>query len=315
MFKYKIIDAHCDTLSLMAHYAADLQEINNHISIEKLTKGNVCIQFFAAWTNPVDKPNSYLESGLKLIDTYNNMLDMYRHSLMPILHYEDAVNALHSEKIGCVLAVEGGEILEGELANLNLLYELGVRLMTLTWNYTNDLSSGIGDENNEDMGLSEFGRTVVYHMNKLGMLIDLSHISYRGFWDVCELSNMPVIASHSNSKTVCNHKRNLDDRQLEAIAKKEGIVGINFYPPFLSNDGVADITDIIRHIEYIAGLIGIDYIGFGSDFDGIGKVPQGIKGAQSYLNIIEELLKLNYKEEHIEKICNKNMLRVLKMTL
>jgi len=299
----------------MADKKVDLSNTSNHVSIRKLKTGNVGIQFFAVWIDPKYRLSSCLKNGLNIIECYHKMLETHKDTFYPILTYKDALNALKSEKIGCMLTIEGGDILEGELKNLKKLYELGVRAMALTWNYTNEISSGICNTDDTDSGLTTFGKEVVQTMNDLGMIIDVSHISYRGFWDVYELSDRPIIASHSNARAKCNNIRNLDDRQLEGIAKKEGIVGINFNPPFLSNDRTANIIDIIRHIEYIAGLVGIDYIGFGSDFDGIDRVPSGIHGSESFPKIIEELLKLNYKEEHIFKICHGNMLRVMKATL
>lgn len=315
MSNYKIIDGHCDTLTLMADNIVDLSNTYNHISIEKLKKGNVSIQFFAVWLDPKDRFNSCFENGLRIIDCYYKMLDRYDNIFSPIFTFKDVLTSLKNEKIGCILAIEGGDILDGNLENLNKLYELGVRVMTLTWNYANEISSGILDTSSKDNGLTTFGKKVIQNMNDLGMIIDVSHISYKGFWDVCEFSNKPIIASHSNARTICNNIRNLDDKQLKSIAEKEGIVGINFYPPFLSDSENAHITDIVRHIEYIAALIGIDYIGFGSDFDGVDRLPNGVYGSESFLQIIEELLKLNYKEEYISKICNGNMLRIFKSIL
>lgn len=312
---YRIIDGHCDTLNVMMNDAIDMEKTYNHISLESLKEGNVGIQFFAAWIDPRRNCHSPLQYGQKLIETYNNLLDSHRKQLMPVLNHKSAIHALTSEKIGCLLAVEGGDILEGNIDNLHQLYSLGVRLITLTWNHTNEIASGIGATYEDDLGLTRFGREVVFEMNKLGIIVDISHISYKSFWDVCEISSAPIVASHSNAKSICNNKRNLDDKQIKAIAASGGIIGINFYPPFLTEEKEASIDDILKHIDFIAGLVGIDYIGFGSDFDGIERTPKDVHNPRSFEQIIEGLLRLNYKEDHIKRICNENMMRVLKLTL
>ena len=187
--------------------------------------------------------------------------------------------------------------------------------MTLTWNHTNEIASGIGATHEDDLGLTRFGREVVSEMNELGIIIDISHISYKSFWDVCEISSAPIVASHSNAKSICNNRRNLDDDHIKAIANSGGIIGINFYPPFLTEDEEASIEDILKHIDFIAGLVGIDYIGFGSDFDGIEITPRDVHGPEGFEKIIERLLRLNYSEDHVKKICSGNMMRALKSTL
>jgi membrane dipeptidase len=209
--------------------------------------------------------------------------------------------------------VEGGDILEGEIVNLQILYRLGVRAMTLTWNHRNEIADGVL-ENISKGGLSVFGHEVIREMNQLGMLIDVSHISEEGFYDVIEASSKPIAATHSNAWSVRPHPRNLKDEQITLLADKGGVIGINFYPVFLS-DRKAGLYDIIRHIEHIAGLAGIDVIGFGSDFDGIEETPEEVNGPQAFEKIINALLKLNYKEEDVLKIAYKNYTRLLRDVL
>lgn len=312
MKKGFIIDGHCDTLTNLLDRSLNIDCDENHINLDRLIAGNVGIQFFAAWIGPRFKYGSPLKRALRLIDTYNQMICNAAHILRPILKYEH-IESIKDNQIGTILTVEGGEVLEGELSNLRILYKLGVRLMTLTWNYRNEIADGVM-ETSAQGGLSLFGVDVVKEMNRLGMIIDVSHLSEKGFWDVISLSRDPIIASHSNAAALCNHPRNLSDDQIKAIHDKGGIIGINFYPIFLSRNK-ASIDDIIKHIEYIAGLTTIDVVGFGSDFDGIDMLPVGVEGPQSYPVIIERLLRLNYKEEDIRKIMYKNYLRILKAIL
>lgn len=311
MERFKIIDGHCDTLTNLLDRPSTIDDPKNHVSMERLITGSVHIQFFAAWIGSKEKYGSPLQRGLKLIDRFNTML-AENSRIVPILKWED-INEIKDNQIGALLTVECGSILEGELANLRILHKLGVRLMTLTWNYRNEICDGIMESNSKS-GLSNFGISVIQEMNKLNMIIDVSHISVSGFWDVIKHSKAPIIASHSNAKALCPHVRNLDDEQIQAISKVKGLIGINFYPPFLSEHSCG-VDDIIRHIEYIAGLGGIDIVGFGSDFDGIDKLPKGINGPQDFPKIINRLLQLNYSEDHVRKICSENYLRIIKTVL
>ena len=236
--------------------------------------------------------------------------DMYKDVLALCRNLDEIEKTLKMKKVAAILAVEGGDVLQGDLSVLRLLYRLGVRCMTLTWNYRNEIADGVLDETTGG-GLTPFGRDVIKEMNRLGMLIDLSHISERGFWDAVELSGAPVILSHSNARKLCSHVRNVTDEQLAAIRKNNGVVCVNFYPPFLNDSGKAGITDIIRHIEHMAGLIGIEHIGLGSDFDGMEILPEDMHGVQDIDKVLNELQRLNYPREAIEKIAGGNMLRVI----
>lgn len=306
---FLVIDGHCDTLSKLDNIRAMECTNKTHVSLPGLYAGGVSVQFFAMW---MDSPSTggYLGKGLRLIYRYQQMLDTYSNHFHSILRFDDVSNALKAGKIGALLTVEGGEVLEGDIANLKMLYDKGVRLMTLTWNRSNRIAGAAMDSGNR-YGLTAFGKQVVKAMNDIGMMVDVSHASDEAFWDVMEVSERPVIASHSNARALCPHPRNLNDDQIRAIAIKGGVIGINFYPYFLSKNGDAGIPDIIKHIEYIAGLAGTDCIAFGSDFDGIESLPQGIEGPQDFPRIIEEFLRLNYSEDDLKKICHNNFLRVM----
>lgn len=307
--RFFVIDGHCDTISKLDDInAMECQNIA-HISLPGLREGGVGIQFFAVWMDP-SYAGKYFHMGLQLIDRYKRMLNKYATHFHPVLRLSDAQDALEAGRIGTLLTVEGGDVLEGNLSNLEMLYNAGVRLLTLTWNRSNQIASAAMDDNIR-YGLTQFGAEVVKAMNDLGMMVDVSHASDKAFWDVMEVSRQPVIASHSNARAICAHPRNLSDEQVKAIALKGGVIGINFYPSFLNKTGEAGIIDIIKHIEYIAGLAGIDCIAFGSDFDGIEILPRGIEGPQNFPDIIEELLRLNYSKEDVMKICHNNFLRVM----
>lgn len=304
-----IFDAHADTISEILDKNEDILKNNCHIDLTRIKKlKRPYIQVFAAFTKRIENPSLRV---LKIIDKYYEFVK--RNDLIHCENFSDIESSIKSDKILSLLSIEGGDALLGSLEMLRIYYRLGVRIITLTWNYSNEIASGIMDKS--DTGLTCFGRTVVEEMNKLGMIIDVSHLSEKSFWDVAESSSMPFIASHSNARSICAHPRNLTDEQIKKIISKNGVIGLNFYADFLSNDEKCSISDIIRHLEHILSLGGENSIGFGSDFDGMKKLPDGVFGVESYNDIISKLLKLGYSEELIRKICCDNFLRVVKEVL
>ena len=202
--------------------------------------------------------------------------------------------------------------MDGDLGVLRILYRLGIRLITLTWNQRNQIADGAGEARTGG-GLTEFGVKVVAEMNHLGMLIDVSHLSEAGFWDVIKKSKEPIVASHSNCYSLCPHLRNLKDEQIKALADKGGVIGVTFVPDFLIKENrKSTVEDVVRHIDYLVEKAGIDHVGLGSDFDGTVELPIGLKGADEIPNITKELLNQGYKEDDIKKILGGNFLRVFK---
>lgn len=173
---------------------------------------------------------------------------------------------------------------------------------------------GTGAETKQDTGLTTFGKQYIQKMNEMKMLIDVSHSSPKTFWDTIKLSQAPVIATHSCSDHLCHHPRNLSDEQIKEIASRNGIIGICYCATFLSENGMATVQDVVKHICYIANLVGTDYVGLGSDFDGLDEEEQteGAKKISDIPNLIQELKKAGFYEQEIEKIMGKNWIRVLK---
>ena len=191
-------------------------------------------------------------------------------------------------RIGILLSVEGGEILGENLFMLDIIFKLGVRALGLTWNQRNALADGVGEANTQSR-LTRLGQEVIGRMNKLGMLIDVSHLNEAGFWHVLELSKDPITASHSCAKAFCDHPRNLTDEQLRALARQKGVVGVNFYPRFLKETGKATREDVVRHIYHIAEVAGVETVGLGSDFDGISETPEGLEHVGDYAHLLDDL--------------------------
>lgn len=309
-----ILDAHCDTLSKILDLQADLYENTGHVDIARIKKYDGFVQFFASFVDPAYGQAYAMRRALKIIDEAYRQFEKHKDVIMLCCNYKDIKSALNTGKVAAILSLEGGDALQGELSSLRILYRLGIRSVTLTWNYRNEIADGVLDASSGG-GLTSFGKNVVKEMNALGMLVDVSHISERGFWDVLELSTAPVIASHSNARSVCDSPRNLTDNQMKGLFSKGGVMGLNLYPAFLNQSNKASVKDIIKHIEHICSLGGYDNIGLGCDFDGIESTPQDIKGVEDIGLIFDELLKLNYSEDFIRKLAGENFLRVIKQVL
>jgi membrane dipeptidase len=227
----------------------------------------------------------------------------------------DVDKAREEGKIAALLSIEGGEALDGRIELLRIFYRLGVRLMTLTWSLRNELADG-AFEGRTGGGLTRFGVEVVEEMDRLGMVVDVSHLSEAGFWDVMKVSERPIIASHSNSKALCSHPRNLTDEQAKAIAEKGGVIGVNFAGYFLG-EGRRSLAGVIEHIDYLSALIGPEHVGLGSDFDGLPfeQLPDELKGVSGLPRIAGELAARGYSEQAIKGIMGENLLRVVRSVI
>lgn len=313
-----ICDCHCDTLTELYNKNASLYENEQHFDIKRQIALGGGLQFCAIYVpTEVFRYQGGLRYTLCLLDKYNQEIKKLHENGIDVLQVrtaEDAGNIL-KHKAATLLAIEEGGAIDGSLEALRCLYELGVRAMTLTWSNRNDIADGINEEATGS-GLTLFGKQVVAEMNRLGMLVDVSHISTAGFWSVIETSTKPIIATHSNAKSLCSHPRNLNDEQIKALAQNGGLAGITFAGQFLEEDWRnACIESVYKHIDYMLNLIGNDdHIGFGSDFDGISHPPYNIQGVQDYKPLIEYLSKY-YSNETINKITHQNVINLLQKVL
>lgn len=313
-----ICDCHCDTLTELYNKNASLYENEQHFDIKRQIALGGGLQFCAIYVSTeVFRYQGGLRYTLCLLDKYNQEIKKLHENGIDVLQVrtaEDAGNVL-KHKAATLLAIEEGGAIDGSLEALRCLYELGVRAMTLTWSNRNDIADGINEEATGS-GLTLFGKQVVAEMNRLGMLVDVSHISTTGFWSVIETSTKPIIATHSNAKSLCSHPRNLNDEQIKALAQNGGLAGITFAGQFLEEDWRnACIESVYKHIDYMLNLIGNDdHIGFGSDFDGISHPPYNIQGVQDYKPLIEYLSKY-YSDETINKITHQNVINLLQKVL
>ncbi|MDN5347714.1 MAG: rane dipeptidase [Clostridia bacterium] len=300
-------DAHCDTLLVLAKENLPLASGSGQVSLDRLRAGGVGLQFFAAFVDPEAK-SGYLNRALALIDAFQRQV-LTCPGVRWIKKAGDLELALAGGELAAVLAIEGGEVLEGELAILRLLFQLGVRCIGLTWNNRNALGDGVGETRSAGR-LTAFGAEVVQAMNKLGMIVDLAHLNEYGFWDALDLSSAPVLVSHANCRALCNHPRNLTDAQLKALGEKRGVIGISFVSPFVAADS-PDLERVVDHIIHAAAVAGIDHVALGSDFDGTTEIVPGLEGPERLQELPEALARRGLKNEEIEKILGRNLCRLL----
>ncbi|GHU49425.1 peptidase [Spirochaetia bacterium] len=327
----KYIDWHCDTL-MQAYQSGkeDIYELPGMLDLKRLNTAGAVAQVFAIFMPPLDaatkKPQYpgfppeyddalYLDFCFTLYDT---MLKTHADILGAELATEKA------GKLTALLSLEDGRPLDGKLNNLERYYKKGIRLITLTWNGENCLGAP-NSFNTEEMkrGLTPFGKETAARMNELGMIVDASHLSDGGFWDLCSLydaagnSKKPFIASHSNCRALAPHPRNLSDAMINALASRGGLVGLNFCPAYLNGDiraTTSTLSRILAHAKHLRRKGGIDCIALGSDFDGI-EGDLEIGGVESLHLLFEQFATDGFSVDEIEKIAYKNSLRFLKDVL
>lgn len=312
-----VVDAHCDTALRLVdgETLTPANEPSGHVDLTRLKAGGVSLQVFALWIDADEHETGRLRRCVDMLDAVTREVNRLSDEMHLVLSARDVDTVIETGKVGVLLSIEDGAALEGSLAALRAMYNLGVRALGLTWNGRNELADGVGVADGAGSGLTRFGRDVVREMNRLGMIVDVSHLAEAGFWDVIELSSAPIIASHSNAKAVCNHRRNLTDAQIKALAEKGGVMGMNFCPPFLNESGAASVDDIVRHIDHIVNLVGPKHVGLGSDFDGSSSVPKGAEDVSQLPRITDALLARGYSDDDVRAILGNNFLRVFRQIL
>lgn len=299
----KIFDAHCDVLyKLWLNPTMQFKSDEGlQITYDQLKKGNAKIQCLAIYV-PEEVPlNEKFEVALEMVNILHEKILPVFQDLRLIKKKEDVHN-LKENEIGIILTLEGCDAITTSITRLKSLFHLGVKSVGLTWNYSNAVADGILEP--RGAGLSIFGKKVVEENNRFKVWTDVSHLSIKGFWEVLELADFPI-ASHSNVLALCHHPRNLNDDQIKALISKDSIIGINFFPPFLTNQSNATIKDIISHIDYICQLGGEKNIGFGSDFDGINQTVIGLERYSCY-NLLVKELSHHFSSKQVHNFCYQN---------
>ena len=310
------VDTHTDTPLWFTRGAFSLGwRKSNQVSIQKMEEGYLDSQFLAAF---LAQKELDAESSQKAVEKCQKMLEgifadveKYKDYCGIALTEEDARRLKAEGKKAFFLGIENGYGIGKDIKNIKKYKDMGVQYMTLCHSYDNDICNSSSNTADASKGLTPFGRKVVKEMNKVGMLIDISHASEGTFWDAIKYSKDPIFASHSSVKALCDHDRNLTDEQLRALAKNGGVIHICIYGGYLNKDAkAASIEDVVAHIDHAVKVAGIDHVGIGSDFDGGGGVL-GCNGDNDMINITVKLLEKGYSEEDIRKIWGGNFFRVL----
>lgn len=305
------IDLHCDTITVLNQHQASLWDNDLMVSLRKGKRLDQWLQTYAIYIEDTLRGQSvvdYYEENLQYF--YQQMAENQAH-VMRIQRFSDIDMAFAAGKAGAILSIEGGSALAGDLKRIEKIAKDGVKFLTLTWNGKNEIGSG----NVTEDGLSDFGREAVAELERCGVTIDVSHLNDHGFEDLLKVAQKPFIATHSNVRAMCGHKRNLTDDQFKEIIRRGGIVGINFYTQFLNDDeSKADFSDLLRHIEHMLILGGEDIIAMGSDFDGCTTHP-GMNSVEKLADIAAYLIKEGIPQRVVEKIMGGNAYAFLRRTL
>lgn len=318
-----LIDLHCDTaLKLMDSQGREnLKENSFSVSLNELRKADAIAQFFACFVymeqfHGEDRAAQGYAYAEKIISHMKREVEHFKDEAAFAGNFEELTANREAGKLSAVLTIEEGGIIGRDLSRLEHLYDEGIRLVTLLWNFENE----IGFPNSRDAsvmqsGLKPFGFEVVERMNSLGMIVDVSHLSDGGFWDVIRHSKAPVMASHSNARALCPHPRNLTDEMLKALGEQGGVAGVNFYPAFVREDHIADASDLARHIRHMVNAAGIEAVAVGTDFDGFGDGETEITKSGQIGLLCDALRKEGFTSGQIEKIWSENALRVMREVL
>ena len=308
-----IVDGHCDTIQVALDRNMDLEEGSLSFNLKQAMQKAPILQMTAAYISP--KYEKSFQRACDIINHFERQIKKYPEELLQVKTKEDILTVEQEKKIGCLLTIENGRAIEDKLENIEYFYKKGVKVMSITWNEDNLL--GCGALTKQDNGLTEFGKQYVQKLNEKKMIVDVSHSSEKTFWDTIKINERPSIATHSCCYSLCQHPRNLKDEQIKQIARNNGIVGICYCTNFLSETGIAGTKEIAEHIAHIANLVGVDYVGLGSDFDGLdeNEIPTDLKNIGQIDKLVQELKKVGFQEDEIEKIMGRNWIRTLEISI
>lgn len=306
-----VFDGHCDTLLSVVQDKRPLAErsTQGHADLPRFRDGGVTAQIFALFSPPFALGGREPTwQALQLLDAFYQAVDAGEVALA--IRAADVRQAKAEGRVAGVIGMEGAEALRGDLGILRMFYRLGLRNLGLTWSLRNEAADGVSEARTGG-GLTEFGFRLVQEANRLGIMVDIAHLAPAGVQEVLALSDAPVVDSHANARALCDHPRNLTDRQLEALAKTGGVVGVVFVPGFVAAEPEQqNVERLLDHIDHIVRVAGVDHVGLGSDFDGFHGELAGMPDVTHLPAITSGLLDRGYSEEAVRKILGGNWLRV-----
>jgi membrane dipeptidase len=316
-----VVDGHVDVILRVVDQGFNLLSDRPEIQadIPKWRRGGVNVVFMAAWVDPRNFPGEMATARAhQLIDGIRAQATLHPQHIAFCQTAAEVRRAVARERIAFLIGVEGGVAINNDLSQLTAFRKKGVRYMTLTWRGNLDWA-GSSQSDNPRRGLTEFGREVIREMNRLGIIVDLSHTSDQTVKDALAVTSKPVIFSHSNARVLANHPRNVTDDILRAVAKNGGLVAVNVAGHFLRptergwalRPGQPDVNTVVDQIDYIAKVAGVDHVGFGSDYEGYIRPARGLATTQDVPKIWDELLRRGYSQAEVDKIAGGNFLRVL----
>lgn len=307
----KIYDLHCDVLYKLARTENPIPFKDspllqaNKIALET---GEVALQVFAVFVSEGFPKEKQFMEAIRQIELFHTEIVGKHENVVAIYKWEQ-LQRLKEGQIGAVLSLEGLDMIDGDIQKLKILLSHGVKLVGLTWNGANEVADGASE--NSGTGLTSFGEEVIALLNEKNIIIDVSHLSEKSFWDVLPKAKW-LMASHSNARAICDSARNLTDNQLKALVNRNSPIHVVYYPQFVNNSKKpVEILDLVKHVDHIASLGGKHLIGLGSDFDGIGEFVLGLEDASKTQNLVEQLLK-SYSTQEVEGFTSQNFGRFVK---
>ncbi len=330
----KVVDMHCDTIAgiYQDHVNGGNVSVRQNqmmVDLLKMREGDYCLQNFALFTHLGNIDTPPFEYCMKLLDTFYSELEAHQDLIGIVKSWADIEQNRKQGRMSALLTIEEGGVCQGELAFLRNFYRLGVRMMTLTWNFPNELAFPNHKETLADgsvqvaadtvNGLTDTGIAFVREMERLGMIIDVAHLNDAGIWDVFRHTRAPLVASHSNARALASNPRNLTDEMIKSLSQRGGVMGINYYSRFLRDFGpeearISRISDMVAHMKHIKNVGGIQCIGLGSDFDGIsGELEMGT--AAQLPRLADEMERQGFTIGEIEAVFGENVLRVYREVL
>jgi membrane dipeptidase len=350
------VDTHIDTVQRVLIDKQDLgvRSAKGHADLPRLREGGVTVPMFSLWVPTWYPDAEAVRRTLQLRDAMQTVFDKYPEQIELATSISEIDRITRAGKIAALLSAEGGHQIDDDLAVLRMYYKLGIRSMTLS-HFRNNHWADSSTDTPVHNGLTEFGKQVVREMNRLGMLVDVSHVSDKAFYDALAATSKPVIASHSSCRAISDVRRNMTDDMLRALGRNGGVVGINFAEGFINfkdnaalaksiarisggkppaSGGkalddyavkdhesekpytpIATIEDVVAHIDHAVKIAGIDHVGIGSDYDGITGPPRGLEDISKMTALTAALLKHGYREQDVQKIRGGNFLRVMRQVL